>query len=233
MLIVTRGIIAAVLLHCVFILGLASQQAGTPPNYEKLLNPAELNEQAPDEFQAKFTTSKGTIVIHVRRNWAPNGADRFYNLVKNGFYDNCRIFLAIPNSLMQFGINGDPKVNAAWVKAPIKDDPVKQSNRKGYVSFANLGKPDSRTTQVMISFADENVILDGRGYAPIGTLVKGTDIVNEFYFDYLYGPPNGNGPDQTRIHNEGNAYLTKNFPKLDYIKTAVISEEKRKAEKKK
>jgi peptidyl-prolyl cis-trans isomerase A (cyclophilin A) len=230
--IVTRGIIAAVLLLCAFILGLASQQAGTPPNYEKLLNPAELNEQAPDEFQAKFTTSKGTIVIHVRRNWAPNGADRFYNLVKSGYYDNCRIFRMIPGFMFQFGINGDPKVNAVWSKATIQDDPVKQSNRKGYVSFAK-GGPNTRTTQVFINFADQNVILDGDGFAPFGTLVKGTDIVNEFYFDYLDGPPNGNGPDQGRIVNEGNAYLAKSFPKLDYIKSAVISEEKRKEEKKK
>jgi peptidyl-prolyl cis-trans isomerase A (cyclophilin A) len=228
----TRGFFTSLLLLGVFILGLAARQAPTPPNYEKLLNPAELNEKAPDEFQAKFTTTKGTIVIQVRRNWAPNGADRFYNLVKNGFYDNCRIFRMIPNFMVQFGINGDPKVSAAWSNATIPDDPVKQSNRKGYVSFAK-GGPNSRTTQVFINFSDENILLDAQGFAPFGTLVKGTDIVNEFFAEYLDGPPSGKGPEQGRIQAEGNAYLAKSFPKLDYIKSAVISEEKRKEEKKK
>lgn len=228
----SRGFFTSFLLLSVFILGLSAQQTGAPPDYSKLLSVANLNEQAPDEYQAKFVTTKGTFVIQVRRAWAPLGADRFYNLVKSGYYDNCRIFRMIPGFMFQFGINGDPKVNAVWARATIQDDPVKQSNRKGYVSFAK-GGPNSRTTQVFVNFTDENILLDGQGFAPFGTLVKGTDIVNEFYYEYLDGPPNGKGPDQNRILNEGNAYLEKNFPKLDYIKSAVISEEKRKEDKKK
>jgi peptidyl-prolyl cis-trans isomerase A (cyclophilin A) len=224
---IKKSFLTFLLMLAVFVLGFARQQTGTQPNYDKLLNPAELTEKAPDNFQAKFTTSKGTLVIQVRRAWAPLGADRFYNLVKNGFYDNCKIFRVLPMFMMQFGINGDPKVNAAWAKFPIQDDPVKQSNRKGYVSFAK-GGPNSRTTQVFINFTDENVLLDGQGFSPFGTLVKGTDLVNEFYYEYLEGPPQGKGPDQMRIVSEGNPYLEKNFPKLDFIKTAVIVEEKKK-----
>jgi peptidyl-prolyl cis-trans isomerase A (cyclophilin A) len=226
-----HGLFTVVTLFCLFVFGFAQEAA--QPDYSKLLNPSALNETAPDNFQAKFVTTKGTFVIQVRRSWSPNGADRFYNLVKNGYYDNCRIFRIVPGFMMQFGINGDPKVNAVWSKAVIKDDPVKQSNRKGYVSFAK-GGPNSRTTQIFINFDDQNILLDGQGFSPFGTLTKGTDIVMSndprvgFYNEYLDGPPQGKGPDQGKIQLEGNAYLDKNFPKLDFIKTATIVEEKKK-----
>ncbi|MGA2262409.1 MAG: peptidylprolyl isomerase [Acidobacteriota bacterium] len=215
-------------LLCAIVLGLGNEQAAVQSNIDKLMNPAGLNEKAPDVYQAKFNTTKGGFVIQVRRAWAPNGADRFYNLVKNGYYDNCRFFRMVPESIVQFGITGDPRLNAIWSQAKIQDDPVKQSNRKGYVSFASSGK-NSRTTQVFINFTDDNILFDGLGFAPFGTVVKGTDVVSSFYGDYGDGPPAGKyGPEQNRVQTEGNAYLDKNFPKLDYIKTAVILSEGKK-----
>jgi peptidyl-prolyl cis-trans isomerase A (cyclophilin A) len=216
------------ILVAVAALGIALQQASTPSNMDKLMNPAALTETAPDVYEAKFTTTQGTIVINVRRAWAPIGADRFYNLVKNGYYDNCRFFRVIEGVLAQFGINGDPRLNAVWSRATIQDDPVKQSNRKGYVSFAKAG-PNSRTTQVFINYTDVNVLLDGMGFAPFGTVTKGTDVITALYSDYGEVPPQGRrGPDQNRIQTEGNAYLQKYFPKLDYIKSAVIVEKAKK-----
>jgi peptidyl-prolyl cis-trans isomerase A (cyclophilin A) len=208
-------------------LGLALQQASAPTNMDKLMNPAALTETAPDVYEAKFTTTQGTIVINVRRAWAPNGADRFYNLVKNGYYDSCRFFRVVYGFAAQFGINGDPQINAVWLKATIQDDPVKQSNRKGYVSFAKAG-PNSRTTQVFINFSDENVLLDGMGFAPFGTVTKGTDVMAALFSDYGECPPQGRGPDQIRTLTEGNAYLQKYFPKLDYIKSGVVVEKAKK-----
>ena len=224
----SRGFWTFLFLGCAVVLGLAVEQAEVQSNNEKLMNPAGLTEKAPDTFQAKFDTSKGTFVIQVRRAWAPNGADRFYNLVKSGYYDNCKVFRVVPYFMAQWGINGDPKVNAQWVQAAIPDDPVKQSNRKGYVSFAMGGK-NTRTTQVFINYTDDNIQLDGMGFAPFGTVVKGTGIVASFYADYGDGPPAAKtGPDQNRIQREGNAYLEKNFPKLDYIKSATILSEGKK-----
>lgn len=216
------ALIAALALPGAVAIGLSFQQTGEQPNPEKLMNPAALNEQAPDTYEAKFVTNQGTIVINVRRAWAPNGADRFYNLVKNGYYDNCRFFRVVYGFAAQFGINGDPRINAIWSKAQIQDDPVKQSNRKGYVSFAKSAAPNSRTTQVFINLSDENVQLDGMGFAPFGTVTKGTDVITALYPDYGEGAPIGRGPDQSRIQLEGNSYLQKNFPKLDYIKSATI-----------
>lgn len=216
----TRGFLAVLSLLCALALGLALEQDGAPSSNEKIMNPANLTERAPDNFQARFETTRGTFVVQVRRAWTPNGADRFYNLVKNGYYDNCRFFRVMYGALVQFGINGDPKVNAAWMQARIPDDPVKQSNRRGYVSFATGGK-NGRTAQILISLSDENIQLDAQGIAPFGTIVKGTDIVNAFYAEY--DPPMGKrGPEESRLQIEGNAYLDKSFPKLDYIKSATI-----------
>jgi peptidyl-prolyl cis-trans isomerase A (cyclophilin A) len=225
---ISRGIWMALALLCAAMPGIAVEQAEAQSNNDKLMNPAALAEKAPDTYQAKFETTKGTFTIQVRRAWAPNGADRFYNLVKNGYYDNCRFFRMVSYFMVQWGIHGDPKVNAVWSQARIPDDPVKQSNRKGYVSFATGGK-DSRTTQVFVNFSDENVQLDGMGFAPFGTVVKGVSVVESLYGDYGDGPPAGkNGPEQPRIQREGNAYLDKNFPKLDYIKSATILSEGKK-----
>lgn len=184
------------------------------------MNPAALNAKAPDLYKAKFTTTKGDFVIEVHREWAPLGADRFYNLVKNGFYDDAAFFRVLPNFMAQFGINAKPAVNKVWDKATIKDDPVTQSNKRGYVSFATAG-PNTRTTQVFINFGD-NSRLDADHFAPFGTVIEGMDVVDKLYTGYGEGAPSGKGPAQDRIQSEGKAYLDKDFPQLDSIKTATI-----------
>jgi len=185
-----------------------------------LSTPAALNEQAPATYKAKFDTSKGVFIVDVRREWAPNGADRFYNLVKNGFYDNVRFFRVISGFMVQFGINGDPKISSVWREARIRDDAVKQSNKRGYITFATAG-PNTRTTQVFINFGD-NAGLDGQGFAPFGQVTSGMDIVDKINPEYGEGAPRGRGPDQGRTQMEGNAYLTKDFPKMDFVKKATI-----------
>jgi peptidyl-prolyl cis-trans isomerase A (cyclophilin A) len=197
--------------------------AGQPDlnKLQKLRNPAALTEKAPATYKVNFDTSKGLFVVDVHRDWAPNGADRLYNLVKNGFYDDVRFFRVIPNFMAQFGIHGNPAIMAAWRPAPIKDDPVKESNLRGYVTFATAG-PNTRTTQLFINFRD-NSSLDKQGFAPVGQVTKGMDVVDKIYDGYGEGAPRGRGPDQGRLQNEGNAYLVKEFPKLDYIKTATIA----------
>jgi peptidyl-prolyl cis-trans isomerase A (cyclophilin A) len=187
----------------------------------KLSNPAALNEKAPDTYKAQLDTSKGTVVITVHRDWAPNGADRFYNLVKNGFYDDVRFFRVISGFMAQFGIHGSPAVASAWRSARIKDDPVKQSNKRGFVTFATAG-PDTRTTQLFINFRD-NGSLDGQGFAPFGEVTTGMDVVDKIFNGYGEGAPRGKGPDQGRLQAEGNAYLAKDFPNMDYIKSATIA----------
>jgi peptidyl-prolyl cis-trans isomerase A (cyclophilin A) len=167
-------------------------------------------------------TSKGAFVIEVTRAWAPSGADRFYNLVKNAFFDQVRFFRVIGGFMAQFGIHGDPAISAAWRNARIPDDPVKQSNKKGYITFATAG-PGTRTTQLFINLVD-NGRLDGQGFAPFGRVVSGMKAVETLYDGYGEGAPSGAGPGQSRVQTEGNAYLEKSFPKLDYIKTATIAE---------
>lgn len=183
-------------------------------------DPASLNEKAPDVYKAKFDTSKGTFVIEVHRDWAPNGADRFYNLVKNGFYNDARFFRVIDGFMVQFGISGNPDLSAVWRDARIPDDPVKQSNTRGMVSFATAG-PGTRTTQVFINFGN-NAGLDGQGFSPFGQVVSGMNVVDSLYKGYGEGAPRGQGPDQGRIQMQGNAYLVTDFPKLDYVKKATI-----------
>ncbi|HEU5018245.1 MAG TPA: peptidylprolyl isomerase [Pseudolabrys sp.] len=185
-----------------------------------LSNPASLTEEAPPTYKAKFDTSKGTFVIEVHRAWAPRGADRFYNLVKNGFYDNVRFFRVLSGFMAQFGINGDPALMAKWRVARIPDDPVKESNTRGTVSFATAG-PGTRTTQVFINYGD-NSSLDRMGFAPFGKVVSGMKVVDALYAGYGEGAPQGNGPDQSRIQTEGNTYLARDFKRLDYVKKASI-----------
>jgi peptidyl-prolyl cis-trans isomerase A (cyclophilin A) len=168
----------------------------------------------------KFDTSKGSFVVEVHRDWAPNGADRFYNLVKNGFYNDARFFRVISGFMVQFGINGDPQISKVWRDANIKDDPVKASNKRGMITFATAG-PDTRTTQVFINFGD-NAGLDDQGFAPFGQVISGMDAVDALYAEYGEGAPQGHGPNQGVVQSMGNAYLAKAFPKLDYIKTATI-----------
>lgn len=190
------------------------------PKIEKLKNPAAFTEKAPANYKVKMDTSKGVFTITVHRDWAPIGADRFYNLVKAGFYDEVRFFRVLPDFMAQFGIHGRPSVMEAWRPARLKDDPVKKSNLRGYVTFAT-GGPNTRTTQLFINFKD-NAPLDRQGFAPIGEVTDGMAIVDSLYSGYGEGAPRGKGPDQGAMNMEGNAYLAAKFPKLDYIKSATI-----------
>jgi cyclophilin family peptidyl-prolyl cis-trans isomerase len=190
-----------------------------------LKTPASLKEMAPAMYRVDFDTSVGIFTVEVHRDWAPNGADRFYNLVKNGYYDNVRFFRVIPGFMVQFGIHGDPALNSVWREARIPRDPVKQSNTRGFITYAMQGGPqgpDTRTVQVFINFGD-NAQLDSSGFAPFGRVTKGMDVVDKIYSGYGEGAPSGKGPDQGRLQGEGNAYLTKDFAKLDYIKKATIA----------
>ena len=185
------------------------------------LDPARTVGRSPDAFRAHFSTSKGDFVIAVQRDWAPNGADRFYGLVKMGFFDDTRFFRAIDGFMVQFGINGDPAVNAKWQKATFRDDPVKQSNIRGRVTFAQTGAPNSRTTQIFVNYGD-NSRLDATGFAPFGEVVSGMNVLDALYKGYGEGGPMGHGPNQSLIQTEGNAYLDKDFPLLDRtLSTAV------------
>jgi peptidyl-prolyl cis-trans isomerase A (cyclophilin A) len=207
-----RSILASIAAICLTT-GIGAAQA----NKAKLMTPDQMNEKAPDTYKARFDTSKGVFVIDVHRDWAPLGADRFYNLVKNGFYDDVRFFRVLDGFMAQFGMNGDPKVQALWGRNDIKDDPVKQKNKRGYVTFAKTSAPNSRSAQVFINFVD-NDFLDSQGFAPFGQVTTGMDVVDKLYSGY----GRDNVPDQGRITAEGNAYLSKTYPKLDYIKTATI-----------
>ena len=191
-----------------------------PVSAGDLSNPASLNEKAPATYKVKFDTSKGAFVVEVHRAWAPNGADRFYNLVKNGFYNDARFFRVISGFMVQFGINGNPQISKVWRDANIKDDPVKASNKRGMITFATAG-PDTRTTQVFVNFGN-NAGLDDQGFAPFGQVISGMEVVDSIYAEYGEGAPRGDGPDQDLVQSQGNAYLKKDFPKLDYIKTATI-----------
>ena len=198
--------------------GARAGQAGGG-NKAKLHNPSQLTEKAPDMFKARFDTSKGVIVIEVHRDWAPLGADRFYNLVKNGFYDGCRFFRVLDGFMAQVGMNGDPSIQRVWGNANFRDDPVKGSNKRGYVTFAKASQPNSRSTQFFINYGD-NSRLDADGFAPFGQVASGMDAVDALYKGY----GSSNVPDQVRISGEGNAYLMKEYPKLDYIRKATITQ---------
>jgi peptidyl-prolyl cis-trans isomerase A (cyclophilin A) len=183
-------------------------------------NPAALKEQAPATYKARFDTSKGVFVVQVNRAWAPNGADRFYNLVKNGFYDNVRFFRVVSGFMVQFGINGDPALSAKWRDARIQDDKVTQSNRRGFITYAMAG-PNTRTSQVFINLAD-NTGLDSQGFPPFGQVISGMDVIDKLNAEYGDGAPRGRGPDQGRLQMEGNAYLAKDYPRMDFVKQATI-----------
>jgi peptidyl-prolyl cis-trans isomerase A (cyclophilin A) len=184
-------------------------------------DPAKLTATAPDTFKALFVTTKGNFTIQVTRSLAPNGADRFYNLVQSGFFSDVEFFRVVPGFMCQFGIHGDPAVSAKWRDANITDDPVKGSNARGTITFATAG-PNTRTTQLFINFGDNSGSLDGQGFAPFGKVILGMDVVDKINGEYGDGAPYGRGPDQGRIQGEGNTYLKKEFPDLDYIKSASI-----------
>jgi len=182
---------------------------------EALLKPANLNEKAPETFDVEFTTTKGNFTLRVTRAWAPLGADRFYNLAKNNFFDDAAFFRIVPNFIVQFGLSADPGVNRVWRSANIKDDPVAQSNKPGTITFATAG-PNTRTTQLFINFGN-NAFLDRQGFSPFGQITQGMDVVKNLYSGY------GESPDQGAITSQGKAYLDKSFPKLDSVKTTRIS----------
>ena len=207
------GIAAVALAAAVAFAGQAGQAA--------LRNPASLKDRAPDTFKVEFDTSAGKFVVEAHRAWAPNGADRFYGLVKNGYYDQARFFRVIGDFMAQFGIHADPALSAVWRNAQIPDDPVKESNKAGYITFAT-GGPGTRTTQLFINLKD-NTGLDTQGFAPFGRVVSGMQTVEKIHSGYGEGAPRGRGPDQGRIQSEGNAYLTKDFPRLDYIRATTIA----------
>ena len=205
--------------------GAAHASACEPgPDYNPmLLTPDALTATAPNVFQARFETSKGTFVIEGHRDWSPHGADRFYNLVSNGYYDDVRFFRVIDGFMAQFGIHGDSTVAAAWREARIPDDEVLQSNTRGFVSYA-MGGPGTRTTQIFINFVD-NSRLDGMGFSPFGQVVEGMEVVDQLYSGYGEGAPSGNGPNQGLIQYRGNAYLNDDFPRLDHVVSATIISE--------
>jgi peptidyl-prolyl cis-trans isomerase A (cyclophilin A) len=207
-----RPLLAALLLA-------ASGQDKSP-----LLDPkaAAVNLTAPAEFKVKLETGKGDLVLKVTREWAPKGADRFYSLVKNGFYDECRFYRVLPKYIAQFGIHGSPEISGKWREAPIDDDPVKQKNTCGRVTFAK-GGPNSRTTNLFINLKD-NTSLDSQAFAPIGEVIEGMEIADLLHSGYGDGAPKGRGPSQKKIYEEGNAWLQKDFKDLDVIKTAKLIE---------
>lgn len=184
-------------------------------------DPSKLTAKAPEDFKAVFDTTKGKFTVEVTRSLAPNGADRFYNLVRSGYFKDVEFFRVVPGFMCQFGISGDPNVSAKWRDANIPDDPVKGSNTRGTITFATAG-PNTRTTQLFINFGD-NTSLDSQGFAPFGKVVQGMDVVDKINGEYgdaaQFG---GHGPDQGELQAEGNAYLKKDFPNLDYIKSATI-----------
>ena len=187
---------------------------------EKKQSAENVKGPAPAKYAVKLKTTKGDIIIDVTRAWSPNGADRFYELVKTGYYTDVAFFRVIDGFMAQTGISGDPAVNTKWRDKGIQDDPVKESNKRGMVTFAMSGRPDSRTTQFFINFKD-NANLDGMRFAPFGK-VRDMKTVDALYKGYGEGAPRGMGPSQGRIQREGNTYLKKEFPKLDYILFAEI-----------
>lgn len=189
----------------------SANPAGARPS---LLKPETLKAKAPAVFKAKFTTTTGDFVVEVHRYWAPLGADRFYNLVRYGYFTNAAFFRVVPGFVVQFGLSADPAVNKVWKTATIQDDPVTQSNKRGNLVFATAG-PNTRTTQLFINFAD-NSRLDRMGFAPFGSVVEGMDVVDKIYAVY------GESPRQDLITEQGDAYLKANFRDMDKIKMARI-----------
>ena len=189
---------------------------------EVMMDPTgeQATQTAPDEFKVRFETSAGAFVIDVTRDWSPRGADRFYSLIRIGFYDDQRFFRVLPNFVVQWGMSGDPEVTAAWQTARIKDDPVKESNVPGTITFAKTNAPNSRTTQLFINLGDNSANLDGQGFAPFGRVVEGMEVVGSFNAEYGSTP----STNQATIAERGNEFLNKNFPNLDYIVTAKIVE---------
>jgi len=200
--------------------GSETEEAGDPRMRDPLLRPARFAETAPPRFRVRLETSAGDVVIDVHRDWAPLGADRFYNLVKGGFYDDTRVYRVVEGFMAQFGLNDNPYVNQVWKSEYLVDDPVVESNTRGRVAFAK-GGVHTRTTEVFVSFKD-NASLDDNGFAPFGEVVEGMDVVDAFHAGYGDGPPRGDGPYQAMASARGNEYLDADFPDLTRIVRATI-----------
>lgn len=196
--------------------------APTGGQHAAMHDPSKATEKAPDVFKVKLHTTKGDIVIEAHKDWSPAGADRLYNLVKIGYFQDIAFFRAVKDFMVQFGIHGDPTVNSVWRASTVNDDPPgKQSNTRGMVTFAKTGAPNSRSVQLFINYKD-NAMLDGMGFTPVGKVVEGMDVVDKINTEYGEGAPRGNGPNQMRIQAEGNKYLKADFPNMDYILSASI-----------
>jgi peptidyl-prolyl cis-trans isomerase A (cyclophilin A) len=219
----TRPIITTIICCALLCAGTVSSEEPTAakPN-PALLDPSLATEKAPDTYRVKMETTAGQFVLEVPGVWAPRGADRFYNLVKIGYFDNVAFFRVLAGFMAQAGFHGDPAVSKVWLNARIKDDPVKQSNYPGTVTFAT-GGPNTRTAQFFVNCGD-NSYLDESGFAPFGKVVEGLESVKELYSGYGEGEPNGKGPGQGKIYSLGNDYLKREFPELDYIVKATIVE---------
>lgn len=172
------------------------------------------------DFRVKLETNQGDVLIEVHTAWAPLGAARFKELVESKFYDDCRFFRVISGFMVQFGISGEPETMSQWRAKAIADDPVLQSNKRGRITYAMAG-PNTRTTQVFISFGD-NSFLDRQGFAPFGEVTEGMEVIDKLYAGYGEGAPQGNGPAQHKLQMEGNSYLKAQFPKLDFVRRAAI-----------
>ena len=197
------------------------QTAATP---SLLLKPdaPEMNRRAPESFNVRLETSKGNIVIEVRREWAPIGVDHFYNLVRAGYYDDSRFFRVVKDRWTQFGINGDPKVSQVWRTQTIADEPRRISNMRGTIAYA-FAVPNGRTTQVFFNTRDNSATHDVEPFVPFGRVVEGLDVMDLLYSEY--GETSGGGiraGKQDKLFEEGNAYLSREFPKLDTLIRAVI-----------
>jgi len=208
-----RPLVAAL---CVSLAAIACAKDSPPSQSADSASPAPSSAAtpAPDSFRVAFETTRGNFVVHVIRSWSPRGVDRFHELVNAGYFTDVAFFRVLPGFVAQFGMHGDPSVNKRWDDKPIADDPVVQSNKRGTIVFATAG-PNTRGNQFFINFAD-NSRLDGQGFSPFGRVVEGMGVVDSIYARY------GETPDQSRVAAEGNAYLKREFPRLDYIKSARV-----------
>ena len=217
----TRTIVTALICLVLFSTGsaIAEEPAAAKPN-PALLDPSLATEKAPDLFRVKMETTAGEFIIEVHREWAPLGAGRFYNLVKIGYFSDVAFFRVLAGFMAQAGFHGNPAVSKVWLNSRIKDDPVKQSNTAGMVTFA-MGGPDTRSAQIFVNYGD-NSYLDASGFSPFGKVVEGFESVKELYSGYGEGHPNGKGPSQAKAYSRGNAYFKAEFPELDYITKATV-----------
>jgi peptidyl-prolyl cis-trans isomerase A (cyclophilin A) len=197
---------------------IATACARTPPLLSP--DPAHLDAVGPDSFTVHFESSRGAFDVKVHRDWAPRANDRLYYLFRAHYYDGVRFFRTVDNFVSQFGISGDTAVIRVWRDKKLPDDSVTRSNVRGTLSFAS-GGPNTRTTQLFINYRD-NSRLDRSGFAVFGQVISGMEVVDSLYKEYGEGAPRGKGPEQGRIQKEGNAYLIRDFPKLDYVITARV-----------